>query len=44
MNDIVDKLNVYKYHKNNLILITINQYILIITIKMIFILPTPYDL
>ena len=41
MQTIVNKiLNNYNNYKNNLILITINQYILIIATNMSFLLPT----
>ena len=38
---IVDQYNFYKNYTNNKILITINQYILIITTNIMFLLPTP---
>ena len=41
MHNIVNNLNVYNYYKNNLILITINQYVKIIATHMNFLLPIP---
>ena len=43
MHNIVNQLNVYQNNKNNLILITINRYILIIATRMLFLLNTPLN-
>ena len=41
MHNIVNQLNINYNYKNNLILITINQYILIIATHMLLLLSTP---